>query len=153
MPRAFGRLDEGIGEQRENGEENLFAGGLGAQDTSRLLHLAALLTTAMPGARECILFDLLPGDAGPITGKGIQSGPEILDELIDRGTARIQQAQGLRLLAVWQADGKREHLRLDHLRAPVLPDRRSALRSVFRLVATTARSALLIILERLFQKT
>ncbi|HEX4716633.1 MAG TPA: hypothetical protein VH164_17075, partial [Ktedonobacteraceae bacterium] len=80
-------------------------------------HLTALLTTAMPGAGERILLDLLPGDAGALTGKGIQPGPEILDELVDGGSARIEQAQGLGLQAVGQADGVREHLRLGHLTA------------------------------------
>jgi GNAT superfamily N-acetyltransferase len=95
--------------------------GIGTQlmkqllEAARLLHLTAFLTTAMPGAGEHLLLDLLPGDASPITGKGIELGPEVRDELIDRGTARIQQAQGLGLQAVWHTDGEREHLRFLYL--------------------------------------
>ena len=63
----------------------------------RLLHLAALLPTAVAAAPRRVLLHLLPGRTRALGGKAIQLWPQLDQELVDGGAAGIQQAQGLGL--------------------------------------------------------
>src|SRR5262249_39116216 len=87
------RTEEACREQRQDGLEDLRAAPLGAQDPSRLLHLAALLPTAVPTAPGRVLLHLLPGRTRTLGGKAIQRWPQVEEQLIDRLSAGIQQAQ------------------------------------------------------------
>ena len=78
---ALGRFDQLIGKQRQNGLKDLLARGLCPQNSARLFDLTALLAAAMPGSCDQILLHLLPGNAFSLSGKRIQLGPEVLDDL------------------------------------------------------------------------
>src|SRR5215469_16214028 len=120
FPASLGRLDQLIGEQRQNGLEHLLARGLRAQDAPSLLELTALLTAAVPRSGDQLLFHLLPSNARSLSCKLIQLGPKVLDDGVDRRPTRIEQAEGFGLHAIWQADGERKHLRLSHALPPRL---------------------------------
>src|SRR5262249_46250390 len=79
----LGGTDEAGREQGQDGLEDLLARGLGTQDSSRLLHLAALLPTAVAAAPGRILLHLLPGGTRALGSKAIQLRPEADQERID----------------------------------------------------------------------
>jgi hypothetical protein len=74
-PFFLGWSDQSLGQQGQNGLEDLLAAGLGTQDAASLFHLTPFLSITVSTAREEMTLDLLPSWPRPRTSKKVKLWP------------------------------------------------------------------------------